>query len=325
MRSSIIIASALGMGAFGRPQPVRRQPKIVYETEVVVQTVFVTVTQPVVETTDYYEATSVPSVETLEPDGPPAVLSTTAEPTETPSPTPEPSSVSSSSSLSVSSSSSSTLSSSSSSEVRVTPAASPAPVPINRPAPEPSATSESHISGYEQAYLSAGADYKAVIIYHHNSIRANHDAAPLTWDSDCEANARIAANKCDFKHFIPQGAGEGQNLFTVSGPAFNVTGGITQSWYKGELSDMEPWFGKPNIPHDVFEKVGHLTQLVWKGTTKVGCVSIDCGNAMTVNNEASTMNKYTVCNYSPPGNYAGEYAKNVSPPIASAKAVGWMD
>jgi hypothetical protein len=39
---------------------------------------------------------------------------------------------------------------------------------------------------------------------------------------------------------------------------------------------MKPWFGKNNLPHEVFEQVGHLTQLVWKETTKVGCVSLDC-------------------------------------------------
>jgi uncharacterized protein YkwD len=314
MRSSIIIASAMVTGALARPQPYRRQPKVVYETEVVTQTVVVTVILPSVGTTEYDEMPYVEATETLEPYYPSAVLSTTAEPTETPSPSPEPSPSSSSSS--------STLASSS--VVRATPAVSPAPAPVSSSAPEPAAPSNNHPPGIELAYLSAGADYQAAIIHHHNKIRANHDAAPLTWDSDCEANARIAAKRCNFKHFIPQGAGEGQNLYTTSGPAFNVTGGITQSWYNGELAAMQSWFGKPSIPHDVFEKVGHLTQLVWKSTTKVGCVTIDCGGAMTVNDVPSSLNKYTVCNYAPAGNYAGEYAKNVAP-STSAKAFGWMD
>ena len=315
MRSSIPIASVLVIGALARPQPHGKQHKIVYETKVVTQTIVATVTQPYVETTVYESMPYIETTEYLEPALTSNTLSTTTQPTETPSPTPEPSSSASSSSLSLSSSS----------EVRATPATSPAPASVYIPAPAPAASSNSHPSGYEQAYLSAGSAYQASIIYHHNAIRANHDAAPLKWDSDCEANARIAASRCDFKHFIPQGAGEGQNLFTMSGPAFNVTGGISQSWYHSELPAMLPWFGKPNLPYDVFEKVGHLTQRVWKGTTKVGCVSINCGGAMTINGAASTMNKYTVCNYAPPGNYANEYAENVVPPISSAKAIGWMD
>jgi uncharacterized protein YkwD len=341
MRSSIIIASALVVGAFARPQPHRRQPKIVYETEVVIQTVVVTVTRPYVETPGYGEATTMPSVETtLEPDEPTSTSAarstTTTEPYETmPSVVTtehlepdEPTSTSAALSTTVKSTQTPTSSpqlSTSSSKIRATPAASPTPTPVYSPAPQPAASSDEHPSGSEQAYLTAGADYQAAIIYHHNAIRANHDAAPLTWDSDCEANARIAASRCDFKHFIPQGAGEGQNLFTKTGPEFNVTGGITGSWYLGELPAMRPWFGQPSIPHDVFEKAGHLTQLVWKGTTKVGCVSIDCGADMTLNDVASIMNKYTVCNYAPQGNVVGEFAKNVVPPKASAKAISWMD
>jgi uncharacterized protein YkwD len=324
MRSSIVIASALVVGAFARPHPHRR---------VVIQTVVVTVTQPYLERPGYGQATTMPPVETtehLKPDEPTstsAALSTTTEPYDTmPSvesterlEPDEPTSTSAALSTTAESTQapSSTLEpSSSSSEIRATPAASPSPTPVYSPAPQSAALSDKHPSGTEQAYLTDGADYRAAVIYHHNAIRANHGAAPLTWDSDCEANARIAASRCNFKHFIPRGAGEGQNLFTKTGPEFNVTGGITESWYYGEL---------PAIPHDVFEKVGHLTQLVWKATTKVGCVSIDCGAAMTVNDVASTMNKYTVCNYAPQGNVGGEFSKNVVPPKASAKAISWMD
>lgn len=162
------------------------------------------------------------------------------------------------------------------------------------------------------------------MLYHHNAARANHDAAPLAWDDDCEANARIAAEKCTFEHFIPDGAGQGQNLFVVSGDAFNATAGVTESWYKGELEPMTPYFGKDDIPDDVFHEVGHLTQMVWKATTGVGCVSIDCGDKMVVGGSISTMNKYTVCNYSPAGN-TGAYAENVSPPISTAALGNWAD
>jgi hypothetical protein len=120
--------------------------------------------------------------------------------------------------------------------------------------------------------------------------------------------------------------GQGQNLFTVSGGSFNVTAGITESWYKGELPAMMPFFGLADIPAGEFEKVGHLTQLVWKGTTRVGCVSYDCGNRMRFSDGTPTdLNKFTVCNYAEPGNFAGRFAENVAPPISTTNVGSWAD
>jgi len=217
----------------------------------------------------------------------------------------------------------------SSSEVVAAPSPSPdhksAPAPAPSPDPQPSTPTDDHLKGPEEAYLSSGPEYVAAMLYHHNAARANHAAEPLTWDDACEANARIAAQKCNFGHFIPEGAGQGQNLFTVSGDAFNATAGITESWYKGELEPMLPYFGDKDVPDDVFHEVGHLTQVVWKGTTKVGCVSIDCGDKMIVGGAASSMNKYTVCNYAPAGNVFGGYRENVVRPISLTNLGGWAD
>ena len=50
---------------------------------------------------------------------------------------------------------------------------------------------------------------------------------------------------------------------------------------------------------------GHFTQIVWVGTTKLGC-----GLAISRTNKV-----YGICNYSPPGNYIGadNFRKNVLP------------
>lgn len=210
------------------------------------------------------------------------------------------------------------------------PAASSSAVPVfvpSAPAAPAAPAAEGHISGALQAYLSVGSEYQQAILYHHNTARANHGADPLVWDDAVAKTAAKAANTCKFEHYIPAGAGQGQNLFTVSGSAFNVTAGITESWYKGELPAMQPYFGQKDIPDDIFHNVGHLTQMVWKGTTKVGCVSIDCGSRMVVGGTTSTLNKYTVCNYAPAGNVAGQYAFNVgSPNGMGAAALGsWSD
>jgi hypothetical protein len=47
--------------------------------------------------------------------------------------------------------------------------------------------------------------------------------------------------------------------------------------------------------------IGHFTQVVWKGSTQLGCgIGVTTGNSV-----------YGVCNYSPAGNYLGQYAENV--------------
>lgn len=49
---------------------------------------------------------------------------------------------------------------------------------------------------------------------------------------------------------------------------------------------------------------GHFTQMVWKGSEQLGCGSVT----------ASSGALYVVCNYSPPGNYIGEFVANVLQP-----------
>jgi hypothetical protein len=181
------------------------------------------------------------------------------------------------------------------------------------------------VTGTQQANLASGTDYQNAILYHHNAARANHGAGPLTWNTACENNARIAAQTCNFAHYIPEGANQGQNLFTVSGTVFNVTAGITESWYKSEFPAMQPYFGQPSLPDAVFHNVGHLTQVLWKGTTGVGCVSLDCGANMKINGAASTLNKFTVCNYAPAGNIATLYAANVGFPLSTTNLGSWTD
>jgi len=63
------------------------------------------------------------------------------------------------------------------------------------------------------------------------------------------------------------------------------------------------------------------SQIVWKDTTAVGCATYYCGGGLT--NFAGTSNPYfTVCNYSPPGNYAGEYGSNIGASLGKTAVAG---
>jgi hypothetical protein len=63
---------------------------------------------------------------------------------------------------------------------------------------------------------------------------------------------------------------------------------------------------------------GHFTQVVWKNTKKVGCAwnTKSCPG----NGQANKMPFYKmVCEYDPPGNYAGQFPQNVPRPIRQAQ------
>merc|ERR1712010_93530 len=74
--------------------------------------------------------------------------------------------------------------------------------------------------------------------------------------------------------------------------------GAVDSWYS-EIKDytfgQEPSWGGP--------VTGHFTQVVWKGSTDVGVGVAQEGSKVVV-----------VANYSPPGNFGGQYVANVPPP-----------
>jgi uncharacterized protein YkwD len=336
MRSSVLLTSALAMGAIAGPIQKRY---IVTDVELEIKTVTVYVTADLAEPTVQAVPTSSKhhSYGYGYPHSKPE-----AQPSSKAIPKP-----SSSSAVVVPSSApaySAPAYSAAPPPPSSTPAPKPTPAPTPKPAPSsvvvtsqapvassapsysaPSYNNDNHPTGEIQATLSSGAEYQAAVLYHHNVARANHGADPLVWDASCEANAKIAAQRCVFEHYIPEGAGQGQNLFTVSGDSFNVTAGITESWYKGEFAPMEPYWGSSDIPEEVFHSVGHLTQMVWKETTKVGCFSYDCGSAMKVGGAQSDLNKYTVCNYASPGNVGGGYAKNVGSPISTSNLGSWSN
>merc|ERR1711963_881853 len=90
-----------------------------------------------------------------------------------------------------------------------------------------------------------------------------------------------------------------QNTYMSSGRAAqDQAQGAVDSWYS-EIKDYtfgkEPSWGGP--------VTGHFTQVVWKGSTEVGVGVAQEGSKVVV-----------VANYSPPGNYIGQYVDNVPAP-----------
>lgn len=83
---------------------------------------------------------------------------------------------------------------------------------------------------------------------------------------------------------------------------------ITNLMYNDEINYFPKPYGAASPAMDAFDKWGHFSQIVWKGTTHVGCATVVCPS---LGNAGGSNVPFTVCNYSPPGNYDGEYGDNV--------------
>lgn len=116
------------------------------------------------------------------------------------------------------------------------------------------------------------------------------------------------------------GGGYGQNL--AAGLDASPTGigeSISELWYNNEMGYFDPYYGQPQPAGsnfgNVFESFGHFTQVVWKGTSSVGCYTYDCSSQGLANVGGNVPPYLTVCNYGPPGNYMNEFDTNVARPL----------
>ena len=79
-----------------------------------------------------------------------------------------------------------------------------------------------------------------------------------------------------------------------------------QGWYEGEIPFYDFETGENLEPED--EQIGHFTQMVWDDTTEIGC-----GEARFF--VEGWHKAISVCRYSPPGNWRGQYTEHVHPLI----------
>ena len=165
--------------------------------------------------------------------------------------------------------------------------APPAPAPAApRPPPTPPAPPPGpKLSPDAQALLDT-----------HNAVRARHCAAPLAWSPKLAEVAQAWANSlrdqgCKFGH---SGGRYGENL--AAGTAGTLDGvAVTRMWY-----DEVKLYKFPDGGFSM--QTGHFTQVVWRGTTMLGCGRSRCNNM-----------DIWVCEYDPPGNVQGMYRQNVLP------------
>ncbi len=131
------------------------------------------------------------------------------------------------------------------------------------------------------------------MLFHHNLIRRtvkfhSQDPNPLPqvqWNDSLATTAQTWANGCVFAHNTERGP-LGENI-AAGGPSsvelFNL-------WAAEDV-----YYNYATNSCASNKICGHYTQLVWRDTTEIGCGIATCGFGI-----------YLVCNYSPPGNFAGQ-------------------
>lgn len=74
---------------------------------------------------------------------------------------------------------------------------------------------------------------------------------------------------------------------------------ITNLMYNDEFGYYQNLYGQANPDMTYFEKWGHFSQILWKGSVSVGCATVVC--PLLGNVDSSAPSPFTVCNYYPPG------------------------
>ncbi|CAF1052213.1 unnamed protein product [Adineta ricciae] len=146
----------------------------------------------------------------------------------------------------------------------------------------------------------ASSNFQQEMLNSHNKYRARHCVPALQLDSGLTRSAQSYAEKLarinQMVHSSTPNLGENLYMMRSSVRLGNINGGqATDSWYN-EVKQYN--YGRPGFSM----ATGHFTQVVWKSTKRIGV-----GYAFT--NDGKTV--YVVAQYSPPGNYQGQFPNNV--------------
>ena len=154
--------------------------------------------------------------------------------------------------------------------------------------------------------MTYNADFNAIMLENHNAYRAEHGADAMTIDQAAAESAQewseyLSSNGL-FEHSEERN-NCGENLAMSSDAAAMTAGGATKMWYD-EITDPGYDFSNPGFASGT----GHFTQVVWKGSTKLGCGVSD---------------GYVTCRYcETAGNWMGEFEANVLPKTGGGGGAG---
>ena len=142
-------------------------------------------------------------------------------------------------------------------------------------------------------------DAPARLLAAHNIERARVGSPPLVWDPALAAEADVWARQLiatgRFEH-DPILHGHGENLWMGWGGRVFTPEDMIGDWVSEKANYRHGVF--PNVSRTGdWTAIGHYTQVVWSGTTHVGC-------AIAARGDRSVL----ACRYAPPGNIDGRRA-----------------
>jgi hypothetical protein len=146
-----------------------------------------------------------------------------------------------------------------------------------------------------QAIQQAGVAQR--LLAAHNLERRAMSVQPLAWDpqlaQSAGGHARQLAATGVFEHSDRRfRRGVGENLWMGTRGAFSPEHMI------GNWASEKRWYQAGTFPHvsrtGRWDQVAHYTQMIWSGTTKIGCAIATGGGR-----------DFLVCHYSPGGNVDG--------------------
>ncbi|XP_058080925.1 pathogenesis-related protein PR-1 type-like [Magnolia sinica] len=141
------------------------------------------------------------------------------------------------------------------------------------------------------AHLSMAQNSPQDFLRFHNVVRAQVGVGPMSWDNAVATYARNYANQrisdCNLVH---SGGPYGENIFWGYGREYTAADAVT-SW----ASERQNYNYDTNTCASG-KVCGHYTQVVWRNSVRLGCARVKCNNGAF----------FITCNYSPPGNYAGQ-------------------
>jgi len=131
----------------------------------------------------------------------------------------------------------------------------------------------------------------------HNQLRWAAGVRPAVWDRALAAAAdayaaRLASSGRWGHSSDAQRAGQGENLWMGTHGAFSIDQ-MVGSWASERRLFRSGAFPRVSYTGS-WDDVGHYTQMIWPGSTRVGCAV-----------RSSASYDYMVCRYSPGGNVVG--------------------
>jgi len=157
-------------------------------------------------------------------------------------------------------------------------------------------------------------NFRNATLTRHNTYRATHRSPSFTvsnaLNTTAQSWAERLASTSTFEHSsASQRNNAGENLYVSYTTANSIAAGTlgnqaVTSWYN-EVSAYN--YASPGFSM----QTGHFTQVVWRGSTQLGC-----GAARgTKNLNGRNYNAfYVVCHYAPAGNVTGQFPQNVIRP-----------